>query len=372
MPHAHFTSTRLKPRQQATLHLVLLALSLALLPITPAESWKAHLAGNPVWHILLLLTVCIGLPYFVLSSTGPLLQQWFTLTNPGVSPYRLYAVVQPRLRCSRCLATRFILSGSFSRHTQANLWSGGLLIFVACCGYCAWRVRGVGSGRREEAGSTPEIEPALLTSSATTDTAEPPSSLDKSLWLSLPAVASVLLLATTNKLCMEVAVVPFLWVLPLGLYLLSFIIGFDHARRWYRRGPCSALLIVGIAAVCHVLVTGNSAPLMQQVVSYTGTLIVSCLICHGELYPLRPPPRHLTGFYLFQSPRAVRSAASSWRSVAPAVFPDYWELQVGLWALTYLLGVLCFPPKKPVDRLGRRGRRDRGHADRSSAPHNAG
>src|SRR5882672_12181059 len=75
--YAHFSSTRLKPRQQVILHLVLLALSLALLPITPGESWKAHIAGNPVGHILLLLMACVGLPYFVLSSTGPLLQQWF-------------------------------------------------------------------------------------------------------------------------------------------------------------------------------------------------------------------------------------------------------------------------------------------------------
>src|SRR3954470_16242446 len=87
--YAHFSSTYLKPRKQVILHAVLLAVSLALLPITPSESWKAHVAGNPVGHILLLLSVTIGLPYFVLSSTGPLMQRWFSDTSPGVSPYRL-------------------------------------------------------------------------------------------------------------------------------------------------------------------------------------------------------------------------------------------------------------------------------------------
>jgi len=151
------------------------------------------------------------------------------------------------------------------------------------------------------------------------------------------------LLATTNKLCMEVAVIPFLWVLPLSLYLLSFILCFDHAR-WYRRGPCVALLIVGVGAICHVLVTGNPAPLLQQVISYTGTLFVACMICHGELYRLRPSPRQVTGFYLYL---AAGGALGGFlvAIVATAVFPDYWELQVGLWALSYLLGVLCFRQK---------------------------
>ncbi len=341
--YAHFTSTRLKPRQQATVHLVLLVLALALLPITPAETWKAHLAGNPVWHIMLLLTVCVGLPYFVLSSTGPLLQQWFSLTHPGVSPYRLYALSNFGSLLA-LLSYPFYFERVFSRQTQANLWSGGLLIFVACCGYCAWRVRR--SGRGNEAGD----DSGLLTSSAKgdeTEEVEEPSFLDKSLWLGLPAVASILLLATTNKLCMEVAVVPFLAMGASAefLYLLSFIICFDHAR-WYRRGPCAALFIVGIAAVCHVLVTGNSAPLLQQVIAYTGTLFVACLICHGELYRLRPPPRHLTGFYLFIAagglcqPRSGGVSRRRWWRRRCFRITGNW--QVGLWALSYLLGVLCF------------------------------
>src|SRR5207248_2464419 len=123
---------------------------------------------------------------------------------------------------------------------------------------------------------------------------------DKLLWISLPAIASILLLATTNKLCQEVAVIPFLWVLPLSLYLLSFIISFDHAR-WYHRGIFSALLVLGIAAICQMLPVGNEAPIRSQILVYTGTLFVACMVCHGELYRLKPPPQRLTSYFLLIS-----------------------------------------------------------------------
>jgi hypothetical protein len=90
--YAHFTTRWLRPRKQALLHLCLLVAALALLPITPNDSWKPHGGGNPTLQILALLAVSLGLPYFVLSATGPLIQHWFSRANPGVSPYRLYAL----------------------------------------------------------------------------------------------------------------------------------------------------------------------------------------------------------------------------------------------------------------------------------------
>jgi hypothetical protein len=326
--YAHFSSKHLKPRQQAVLHGVLLLLAVALLPIIPSESWKAHVSGDPITHILLLLTVCLGLPYFVLSSTGPLMQQWFSQTNPGVSPYRLYALSNIGSLLA-LLSYPFYFEWRFSRHTQANLWSAGLGVFVLCCGYCAWRLWRSGA------------KPGLAAAPVPTETPPPPPAWrDKSLWLGLPAVASILLLATTNKLCQEVAVVPFLWVLPLSLYLLSFILCFDHAR-WYRRGLYVALLVAGIATVCHLLSAGNTAPLAQQITGYTATLFVACMVCHGELYRLKPPPAHLTSYFLFI---AAGGALGGFlvAVVAPLVFNEYWELQAGYWALSYFLGVLCF------------------------------
>ena len=333
--YAHVTSTKLKPKSQAILHLVLLALSLTLLPITPSEAWKPELADDPTWQILLLLTMSIGLPYFVLSSTGPLMQQWFSLTNPGVSPYRLYALSNVGSLLA-LLSYPVFFEVQFSRHLQASMWSWGLGVFVLFCGYCTWRVWRHATARLPA--------PTESASSAETSVAAEPAPetqpVDKLLWVSLPAIASVLLLATTNKLCQEVAVIPFLWVLPLSLYLLTFIISFDHAR-WYHRGIFTGLLILGVAAVCQLLPAGSDAPMLQQIIVYTGTLFVACMVCHGELYRLRPPPQRLTAFYLSISAGGALGGFFV-AIVAPAIFNDYRELQLGLWLLSYALGVVCF------------------------------
>jgi hypothetical protein len=360
--YAHFSSTRLKPRQQVILHLILLGLSLALLPITPSASWKEHVGGDPNVRILLLLMATIGLPYFVLSSTGPLMQQWFSQTNPGVSPYRLYALSNVGSLLA-LLSYPVFFEVKFSRHAQATMWSAGLALFVVFCGYCAlklWRhaanpgvVPGTSSPDPMPAAAPLSVSEAPMPADLTlppidlTAAAQPPmaveskvTAVDKLLWVSLPALASILLLATTNKLSQEVAVIPFLWVLPLSLYLLTFIICFDHTR-WYHRGTFTALLIVGIAVVCQVLPVGNDAPMRLQIVVYTAVLFIACMVCHGELYRLKPSPKYLTSYFLFIS---LGGALGGFfvAIVAPAIFQDYRELQIGFWVLTYGLGVLCF------------------------------
>jgi hypothetical protein len=350
--YAHFSSTRLTPRRQVILHLVLLALSLALLPITPSDSWKAHVGGDPNWRILLLLSATIGLPYFVLSSTGPLMQQWFSQTNPGVSPYRLYALSNVGSLLA-LLSYPVFFEVRFPRHTQATMWSAGLGLFVAFCGYCALRV-----WRHAVAVPVPVVptpaniptSPEILAPTPTEIGSVMPeapaaetvtvSSVDKLLWVALPALASILLLATTNKLSQEVAVIPFLWVIPLSLYLLTFIICFDHAR-WFHRGVFTGSLVVGIAVVCQLLPVGNDAPMRLQIILYNAVLFIACMVCHGELYRLKPPPRQLTSYFLFISAGGALGGFFV-AIVAPAIFKDYRELQLGYWMLTYALGVLCF------------------------------
>jgi hypothetical protein len=377
--YAHLSTSRLTPRRQVMLHGVLLLLSLALLPITPAESWKDHVAGDPNGRILLLLTATIGLPYFVLSSTGPLIQQWFSQTNPGLSPYRLYALSNVGSLLA-LLSYPAFFEVKFTRHAQANQWSVGLVLFVVFCGYCAflvWKCGGAPAvaesppgapfggesvpapaGPAEAPAATPTqdgaaaavtIEPpatpvapaeiAAATSAPTRGDAAP-TSTDKLLWVTLPMTASVLLMATTNKLCQEVAVIPFLWVLPLALYLLTFIVCFDHAR-WYHRGVFMGLLVLGMAAITQVIPAGTDVPMRLQIVSYTATLFVACMVCHGELYRLKPPPKELTSYFLYI---ALGGAVGGFlvAIVAPTVFSEYRELQLGLWLLSYVVGVLCF------------------------------
>ena len=339
--YAHFSSTRLKPRAQAILHGVLLVAGLLVLPIAPSDFWKAHLTGSPTWHILLLLAGTIGLPYFVLSSTGPLMQQWFSAQNPGVSPYRLYALSNVGSLLA-LLSYPVYFELKFSRRTQANLWSAGFVVFAALCGYCAWKLW---QRYRHDAGDTPLVRDSAAAGGepvarSLEEIESAPRAVDRMLWVALPAIASVLLLATTNKLCQDVAVIPFLWVLPLSLYLLSFVICFDHAR-WYSRTVFAALLAVGIAVVFQLQAVANLAPLSMQVLAYTGTLFVACMFCHGELYQLKPTPRHLTSYYLAVAAGGALGGVLV-AVVAPTVFDDYRELPLGLWVLTYIAGVVCF------------------------------
>lgn len=332
--YAHVTARFLKPRAQAALHLVLLAAALALLPITPGDAWKPSGDGNPTAQILVLLIVSLGLPYFVLSSTGPLMQHWFSRTRPGVSPYRLYALSNVGSLLA-LVSYPFFFEPQFTRQAQAALWACGLGVYAVCCGFCAvklWRAnpadesRPLGAG--DSAGATTPLAPN-----------PPPPTLNRLLWLLLPACGSALLLAFTNKMCQDVAVIPFLWVLPLALYLLSFILCFDSPR-WYARPVFGPALIVALVAVCWALFEGIDAPLRAQVVVYSVALFVCCMVCHGELYRLRPDPRHLTGFYLMIAAGGALGGAFV-AVIAPRMFTDYHELHWGLLACGLLFLVVC-------------------------------
>ncbi|MBL9216472.1 MAG: hypothetical protein JNG83_13430 [Opitutaceae bacterium] len=326
--YAHWLTDRLRPRTQAAVHLVLLAASLLWLPITPDAGWKPAPGDEPTLRILLLLAATIGLPYLLLSATGPLVQRWFSLAHPGVPPYRLYALSNAGSLLA-LLAFPFVLEPLTSRAAQGLGWSAGHLGFVALCAGCAWRVR-----RLAGAG------PAAGQAAAETDPfAAGPTAADRLLWVLLPAAASVLLMGTTNKLCLDVAVIPFLWILPLGLYLLSFILAFDHPR-WYARGPWVGLFAAGAGAVAYLLSAGSAVRLPVQIATYSLTLFAACMVCHGELYRLRPAPQRLTRYYLYVAAGGAGGGALVALG-APLLLDGYYELQAGLVFLAYLVGVIC-------------------------------
>jgi len=324
--YAHATSRFLKPRAQALLHVILLVAALAMLPITPRDTWKTHPAGDPTWHILALLAASLGLPYLVLSATGPLMQEWFRRTSPGASPYRLYALSNVGSLLA-LVSYPFYFETQFTRAAQAAFWSWGLVFYAACAAFCAWRV-----WQRAE----PD---AAQRSAEAADAAAPRPALgQRALWLCLPACASILLLAVTNKMCQDVAVIPFLWVLPLGLYLLTFIISFDGPR-WYSRFYYTLALAAAMVAVCVALFEGADMPIVQQVVIYSATMFVGCMICHGELYHLKPHPRHLTSFYLMISAGGAVGGLFV-ALVAPYVFDNFYEIHLALALAVLLLLVL--------------------------------
>jgi len=321
--YAHFSISRLTPRRQVITHLCLLALAVALLPITPGDQWKPTDGSHAAGHILLLLLACLGLPYLVLSATGPLLQAWFSKANPGVSPYRLYALSNVGSLLA-LLAYPFVLEPQLARQTQANGWSIGLALYAGLAGWCGYKVWH-SPGADTKTSDEDDIEAA-------------PTLTRKLLWFALPACGVMLLLAITNKLCQDIAVVPFLWVLPLSLYLLSFIISFDSPR-WYHRAFWLPLLIALLGGVTYNLYTAESHPNITPLASlYLGTMFVACMVCHGEVFRLRPGASRLTGYYLSISAGGAVGGIFV-ALVAPFVFPDYFELHLALF-LTAALVIL--------------------------------
>ncbi len=336
--YAHLASRFLKARWQVFVHLCLLVAALALVQITPSEAWKPRGDGNPNREILVLLTVCLALPYFVLSATGPLLQHWFSRARPGTSPYRLYALSNVGSLLA-LISYPFFFETHFTRKAQAELWAWGFAAFVLGCGFCAakwWK-------------SNLTSEPGPAHPEETSIPIPQTAGLARLLWLLLPACATLLLLATTNKLCQEVAVIPFLWVLPLALYLLSFVLCFDNPR-WYRRTPSALALIAAVVAMCWALFTGADAPLRAQVMIYSAGLFACCMICHGELYRLRPDPRQLTGYYLMISAGGALGGLFVALG-APLLFTDFYELHWGLLLCGLLFLVVCW--REPAGEGGR-------------------
>jgi hypothetical protein len=319
--YAHFSISRLTPRRQVITHLSLLALSVALLPITPGDHWKPTDGSHAAGHILLLLLACLGLPYLVLSATGPLLQAWFSKANPGVSPYRLYALSNIGSLLA-LLAYPFVLEPQLARQAQAEWWSIGLALYAglaAWCGYKVWHSDGADAAKSAD----DDDEPA-------------PTLIRQLLWFALPACGVMLLLAITNKLCQDIAVVPFLWVLPLGLYLLSFIVSFDSPR-WYHRAFWLPLLAVLLGLVLQNLYQAESHPDITPLATlYLGTLFVACMVCHGEVFRLRPGANRLTGYYLSISAGGAVGGLFV-ALVAPFVFPDYFELHLALFLTAALV-----------------------------------
>ena len=323
--YAHLSIRRFGPRVQTSLHALLLLTALLQLPITPSGDWKPLSPTAPTSDILLLLGATIGLPYFVLSSTTPLMQAWFSQANPGTSPYRLYALSNVGSLLA-LLSYPFVFEPVFSRSAQSTFWAFGYGIFAATSIICIWSVWRYGSPESATRGTANSAEAAFVHPTART----------RALWLALPACAAVLLLAVTNQITMDLVVVPFLWVLPLCLYLLTFILCFE-GDRWYSRSVFVTALIPMLIIALVTLYMGEDADVILQIAVFSVGLFVCCMICHGELSRLKPNPRYLTDYYLMIALGGALGGGFV-TLVAPLIFVDYLELHVGLLGT----GVLCF------------------------------
>jgi SAM-dependent methyltransferase len=310
-----YVSRRIPGKRQV--HIVLLALAAATLPLVASAAWKPSGGEDPTWRILGLLATSVGLPYFILSTTGPLVQAWHARSNAGATPYRLFALSNLGSMLA-LLSYPLLVEPTLALGRQAAIWSAGFVAFALLCGWLAWRSR----------------DGELLPSSA--EETERPGYGLQALWAALAACASTLLLAFTGHMSLNIAAIPFLWVLPLALYLLSFVLCFE-ASGWYRRWLFLPLLAAGFAAVC-VTLTHSNPSIWTLIPLYSATLFAACMVCHGELARSKPHPRYLTGFYLMLALGGALGGVLV-GLLAPNAFHDLYELPLGMVALSVCVGL---------------------------------
>jgi SAM-dependent methyltransferase len=333
--YADFSVRRLAPRNQAKVHIALLLLSLAVLPIVPGAFWKPAGGESPIWLILGLLAATIGLPYFVLSTTSPLLQAWFARSFPGRSPYRLFALSNLASMLA-LLGYPFLLEPWIATRMQAWGWSASYAVFVGLCVLTA-RKSGKSRVRLDFSDLVDDVPPAQeKVESDPTFSSEQPAFSRQLLWCALAATSSALLLAVTSHITQNIAAVPLLWVVPLSLYLISFILCFD-GMGWYRREVFLAMLAAALGVMGWTLADPRlTHQLALQLDVFCAGFFLACMFCHGELVTCKPAPRYLTRFYLMI---ALGGAIGSILVgvVAPLVFSANFDLAIALVACALLL-----------------------------------
>jgi len=330
--YAYWLIGRIKDRRQNIIHIGLSILALIVLialaftwssPVTPPAALRPANVSSPILNIFKLLLISVGLPYFILASNGPLMQAWFSRIFPQQSYARLYALSNLGSLLG-LLAYPTLIEPNLSLKNQGWLWSSGFILFGLLIIWIAARAQ---NRRTEE----PFDVQGVIDSAAASNR---PTSALMSLWIALSATASLLLLSVTNQISQEVAVIPFLWILPLMLYLLSFILTFS-GERGYNRKVYLILFALSVALLLYVLFNLESVSIYLQILAYCALMFTACMLCHGELYLLRPDAGYLTSFYLMVSIGGALGGIFV-SLVAPVVFNGYWEFMVAL-AMTLAL-----------------------------------
>jgi hypothetical protein len=311
-------------KRQSLVHIILLFLALVMLgargfsglsPIMPSMPELSQNDNSPILEIIRLLLLSIALPFFVLASNGPLMQAWFSRLHPTKSYARLYALSNVGSLLG-LLAYPVLIEPNLSLRSQGWMWFIGFVLFGLLTGWVAVTA--------QRGWAVPLSKPTV---DSATPGKRPPFAL-MSLWIALSATASLFLLSVTNQISQEVAVIPFLWILPLTIYLLSFILTFS-GERGYNRKFYAVLFILSVALTLFVMLNATQLHVYWQILAYSLLLFAACMLCHGELYLLRPPAEHLTTFYLMVSiGGAIGGIFVS--LIAPVILNGYWEFFVAL------------------------------------------
>ncbi|MBL8269589.1 fused MFS/spermidine synthase [Steroidobacter sp.] len=313
--YAHWLTTRVSPQKQATIHGVLLLVSCLTMPILPSEALRPDGNADPTLQILLLLTLTVGLPSLLLSSTSPLMQVWYMRRTGSEPPYWMFALSNAGSLLA-LLSFPLLLEPAFSSQVLAIGWS---VLFVI------YALLAIAVARLNSKQST--VTEAAMGDIAASRGAPAPPLGQMVLWLVLSACASGLLVTVSANLSANVAPIPLLWVVPLALYLLTFILAFGNRRVYHPTGffPLVALAIGGLAYLYMQRL--SNWPIQYVIPLYLASLFVICMACHGELVLRRPAGPYLTRFYLLISLGGVLGGAFV-GLIAPNVFTTYVEFPV--------------------------------------------
>ena len=341
--YAHALTKFAKAKTQMLIHGGLLLVSCALLPILPNVSWKPTAVGDPTLRILELLAATIGLPYFLLSSTSPLLQAWYVRRTGSSVPYRLFALSNFGSMLA-LLTFPFVVEPNIASPQQAYIWSTAYVVFAALCLFAAWVSRSKSDDFR-----MPEIAPVPAAEATVVPPAPRPTIGQLALWVSLAACASTLLVSITNHMSQNVAPIPLLWVVPLAIYLLTFILAFE-SDKIYQRWIFLPWVAPALGWMAYALYAGEgNFHIKYSIPIFCAGLFICCMLCHGELALHKPAPQYLTLFYLMVSLGGAIGGVFV-AIIAPRVFNSYLELPIGLVACGVLAVIVLFNVEIP--RLG--------------------
>jgi hypothetical protein len=320
--YAHWIMRYARRRMAIAIHIVVMIAACFWLPLSIAARWAQPPAGSEIAFLIALFAASLGLPFLALAAGGPLLQAWFARTDhpAAENPYFLYAASNAGSFVA-LLSYPIVVEPFVRLGDQARYWSIAfylLIGLVAACGLVLWRTRGRNAVSFDGAAQSP------------------PTFRDAARWMALAAVPSGLLVAVTAHISTDIAAVPLLWVVPLALYLLSFVIVFARRQIVAHRLVVAVqpFFVIGLAAV---MIFDPVKTILWLVAVHVAVFFVCALMCHGEIARTRPPPRFLTAFYLWVAAGgAIGGVAAG--VVAPRVFS--W---VAEYPLLIALAALCRP-----------------------------
>jgi hypothetical protein len=318
--YTHLTTKWLGTRRQGVWHVLLMLAPLALLPLTIGTS-EPPSGANPVWWLLKMMAVRVGLPFLVISTMAPLLQRWYaTLPVPSSSdPYFLYAASNLGSMLS-LLAYPFVLEPAWGVRLQTMLWSGGYLLLLGLTAACVFVVRKHGL-------QSPIVNSSAINnpqSAISLTIANPHSTIDwkrRGLWILLAFVPSSLMLGVTTHISTDLAPMPLLWVLPLAIYLGTFILAFATRQIVPDKLIVRLLPILVLIAMASVAMRINAPRLIPI---HLAAFFCCAMICHTRLARTRPSTEHLTEFYLWMSLGGMLGGAFN-TLVATYVFNGIYE-----------------------------------------------